>query len=30
MIVAAVDQYPPNAGFAHPAKGDFLGPLHAP
>ena len=30
MIVAAVDQYPPNVGFAHLAKGDLLGPLQAP
>ena len=27
-IVAAIDQDTPNAGFAHLAKGDFLGPLH--
>ena len=29
VIVAAIDQDAANAGFAHFAKGDFLGPLHA-
>jgi hypothetical protein len=30
MVIAAIDQDAANAGFAHLAKGDLLGPGHAP
>jgi len=30
VIIRAIDQEPANAGFAHFAKGDLLGPGHAP
>ena len=30
VIIAAIDQDTTNAGIAHFAKRDFLGPIHAP